>query len=249
MRRVSLMRKSSSLSSSVSRFFSSIKSYSSFNCSSSGVMVRLTSLAHHDPERRRQEGGKSNGSCGLKAAAPSGAAVSTTDRPPAATPKLPPAAPAATAARELATPFIFRAGVGDRLAGQVNAPLGVDLKDFDLNFIPFFADLLRLLDKMIGELVHTDEAFLAREDLDKNADTHDAGDFPLVDFAHFRFRREAFDFLFGTLHGDGINRRDIDGPVVFHFDFGACGLNDAANVFAAGTDQSSDLIHRDLYHD
>ena len=132
------------------------------------------------------------------------------------------------------------------LARKIDPALLVNFQDLDFNLFAFFDNILSFFDEMVGQLVHPDKAFLAGKNSNKYADSHDAGDFAFVNLADFGFDGEPLNLFPRSLNGYGVGGRDINFAVVFDFDFRTGFFNNPADVLPARTNESSDLLHRDL---
>src|SRR5207247_2656422 len=107
-----------------------------------------------------------------------------------------------------------------RLARQVDPPLAIDLHDDDHHLVADGHDVLDGRHVVVGELADPDEALLARQDLDKGAETHDPGDLAEVQRPDLDLAGEALDpldRLAGVLAG---GRSDLDRAVVLDVDLG-----------------------------
>ena len=80
----------------------------------------------------------------------------------------------------------------------------------------------------------------------EGAEIDDFHDLAGIDHTNFRFGHDAFDPLDCPLAGILVDGRDLDGAVVFDIDLGAGDLANLANDLAAGADDLTNFVARDL---
>src|SRR5665213_1522063 len=133
-----------------------------------------------------------------------------------------------------------------RLARQADLAGRIDFEALDLDLVSDLEDVLDLVDALHVDLADVQQAFLAGENLDERAELLDGDDVSLVDLADLGLEREGLDFGLRLLAADGIDARDEHGAVVLDVHLHAVRVDQAADVLAAGPDQRSDLVGRDL---
>ena len=121
-----------------------------------------------------------------------------------------------------------------------------DFKDLDLEQITFFYNISYFGDAPIGKLGDMHQTICPRQDLHESTEIGNLYDGSFIDRAHFRFLGEVFyhfnrslAFFFGV--GSDFNQTGI-----IDFDAGVGFALNAANYFAAGSDDLADFIRVDL---
>ena len=113
-------------------------------------------------------------------------------------------------------------------------------------FIGNVGDLRGAADLKFGDVHQT---VAARHEIHEGAEIHDLDDLAAVDLARLRLGDDGLDPVDGLLTGFGIDRRDLDRPVVFDIDLGTGDFADLADDLATGPDDFADLVLVDLESD
>lgn len=92
------------------------------------------------------------------------------------------------------------------------------------------------------------EAVTGAEEVDESAEVSSLDNSAFVDLADFRFRNDRVDPLAGRFDFLAGRGGDLDGAVVFDVDLRAGLFDDFANDLAAGTDDFTDLVDRNVHH-
>src|ERR1051326_3653292 len=133
----------------------------------------------------------------------------------------------------------------DGAAAQLDL-VALEGKNLDQDLVAFLQFVANIANAVFGYFADVEETVSARKDLDKGAEIHEADDLTQVGLAHFGGSSEIRDNLDSLVRGRLVGGRNVDGSVVLDIDFDSGLLDDAANDFAAGSDDVADLIGRDL---
>ncbi len=112
---------------------------------------------------------------------------------------------------------------------------------------PSLTTSLRLGNALGSELRDVDEAVAGAEEVDEGAEVGGLDDRAFVDLADFRLGDDRVDPLAGRFDFLAGGRSDLDGAVVFDVDLGAGLFDDFADDLAAGADDFTDLVDRDVH--
>jgi len=137
----------------------------------------------------------------------------------------------------------------NRFAAQTNLVGRLDADYLDGNLIAQFHFRIDVFNAEIGDFRNVQQSFSAREDFDERAEINQPSDDAQVGLPYFSFHHKIFDHSYGALSRIGIGRRDVYFPIVFDVDLHAGLFNDAANDFAAGSNDAADLVFRNLNSD
>src|SRR6478609_8088462 len=142
---------------------------------------------------------------------------------------------------------LFTLGQGQELAaGQADLAVALDADHFDVDLFAFFEHVTRRLDAFMRDFRHVQERFVVRQDLDERAEVDQALHDAVIDAAHFRLGREAFDDGQRALDGFGVRARNRHRAVVFDVHRAARLVDDAFDRLAARADDDADLVRLDL---
>ena len=91
------------------------------------------------------------------------------------------------------------------------------------------------------------ETFLARQDLDKSAEIHDARDPAFINSANFHIAHNVLDDRLRLLCALAIRSRNEDRAVLLDVDLCPRLFDDLLDRLAARADDLADLVHMDLH--
>lgn len=132
------------------------------------------------------------------------------------------------------------------LSGELDTVLVVDEDDFDADLVAELDDVLDVFDVAVGEFGDMAESVGIGGDFDEGAEFADADDLSVVDSSDLDLGGHGFDEVASPLSGGGIDGADVDGSVVLDVDLCFGFFLDLLDIFAAGSDELSDLLGIDL---
>ena len=131
-------------------------------------------------------------------------------------------------------------------AGEFDAVMVIDIDDQNLHRISDAADRIDARDVTAGQFAYVAQTVFTGEDLDKSAEVTDARNDSVVDLADLNRCGAGFDAAQRCLCRIGIGA--CYGDISFVIDIDRCAgvFLDRADVFAARSDQQTDLIRIDF---
>jgi hypothetical protein len=115
------------------------------------------------------------------------------------------------------------------------------------NLVAFFQFIADIRYAVLSHFADVQQPVGAGNDLNESTEVGQARDFAQVSLSYLGGRRDIANNLQRLRCGRLIARRDFHQPGIFHVDLDAGLLHDAADHFAAGSDQIANLVHRDLH--
>src|SRR6266702_1857857 len=131
------------------------------------------------------------------------------------------------------------------LAGEPDT-VAFDGKHLDQHLITFFELIVYIGNAVLGHFTDVQQAIGAGEYLHEGAEFRQPDDFAKIGLAYFGNSGEIANHLQGPGGCFLVVRGDVDLAAIIHVNLDAGSVNDAANDFAAGTDEVTDLIHGNL---
>ena len=119
-------------------------------------------------------------------------------------------------------------------------------QNFDQDLVAFLQLIADVAYAVLGDLADVQQPIGSREDLDERAEIHQPDHRPQVRLPHLGRSRQVRNNLERLLGRRFIRRSHVDRSIVLDIDLDAGLLDDSADDLAAGSDDVSDLVGRNL---